>query len=698
MRLLKLKLHNYRCFGNNEQIIPLDNITSFIGNNSSGKTTALLALNCLFSNNSSDRILKRSDFHLPKDMKPEDLEVQELYIEAVFTFDELENGEDGTSSVPTFFKSLVVDSPDGIPYLRVRLEATWEKSSNVEGAIESRIYYITCPEGEKITEEFKSSANRKDLDRIRVIYIPAVRDPSKQLKNASGTMMHQIMNSINWSTTTQEKIKTKIQELNEQFLEEKGVSIIGTSIHTQWESYDSDTRYSNAQLRFNSTDIDSSIKKSEVVFLPTVTGKECKIEDMSDGLRSLFYISLVDSILDVESKIQQEIDTDYEHISFNHKPPILTIIALEEPENHIAPHLIGQLTTNLKKIASKSNAQTVFTSHSTAIIKRFDPEKLRYFRLDVNDCTTRVRSITLPDKEKLADQYKFIKEAIKAYPELYFAKLVVLGEGDSEEIILPKVWNAKNGDVDTSGISVVPLGGRHVNHFWRLLNDLNIPYITLLDLDKEREGGGWGRIKYVLEQLIQNGYELLQTDTGVLSDTAFSEMHNWDVNNSELLQSWNNYLEKYNVFFSTPLDIDFLMLECYGDIYKSLLGEKEGPRLMIMENGQKYQKYIKDIENTEKTYSEYCVRVADDVRHALKECGGDGKTYSEEQKRLMVWYTYFFLNRGKPSTHIEAFSQISNEMLVSTMPPVFRRLIFAAEKALKEESNEDCCARKMDTV
>ena len=698
MRLLKLKLHNYRCFGNNEQIIPLDNITSFIGNNSSGKTTALLALNCLFSNNSSDRILKRSDFHLPKDMKPEDLEVQELYIEAVFTFDELENGEDGTSSVPTFFKSLVVDSPDGIPYLRVRLEATWEKSSNVEGAIESRIYYITCPEGEKITEEFKSSANRKDLDRIRVIYIPAVRDPSKQLKNASGTMMHQIMNSINWSTTTQEKIKTKIQELNEQFLEEKGVSIIGTSIHTQWESYDSDTRYSNAQLRFNSTDIDSSIKKSEVVFLPTVTGKECKIEDMSDGLRSLFYISLVDSILDVESKIQQEIDTDYEHISFNHKPPILTIIALEEPENHIAPHLIGQLTTNLKKIASKSNAQTVFTSHSTAIIKRFDPEKLRYFRLDVNDCTTRVRSITLPDKEKLADQYKFIKEAIKAYPELYFAKLVVLGEGDSEEIILPKVWNAKNGDVDTSGISVVPLGGRHVNHFWRLLNDLNIPYITLLDLDKEREGGGWGRIKYVLEQLIQNGYELLQTDTGVLSDTAFSEMHNWDVNNSELLQSWINYLEKYNVFFSTPLDIDFLMLEWYGDIYKSLLGEKEGPRLMIMENGQKYQKYIKDIENTEKTYSEYCVRVADDVRHALKECGGDGKTYSEEQKRLMVWYTYFFLNRGKPSTHIEAFSQISNEMLVSTMPPVFRRLIFAAEKALKEESNEDCCARKMDTV
>lgn len=701
MKLSKIKLHNYRCFGGDEQTIPISDITSFIGNNSSGKTAALLALNCLFSDNSGVRILKRSDFHLPKDIKPDELESQELYIEAVFTFDELENGKEGISSVPTFFKSLVVDNPNGTPYLRIRLEATWEKSSSMEGAIESKIYYITCPESEEITEEFKSSTNRKDLDHIRVIYVPAVRDPSKQLRNVSGTMMHQIMNSINWSSTTQEKVKTKIQELNEQFLEEKGVSILGTSIHTQWGAYDSDIRYSNAQLRFNSTDIDSSIKTSEVVFLPTITGKECTIDDMSDGLRSLFYISLVDSILDVEAKIQQEIIEDPEHVSFNHKPPILTIIALEEPENHIAPHLIGQLVSNLKNIASKSNAQTVLTSHSTAIIKRFEPEKLRYFRLNVSDCTTKVRSITLPDKEKLAAQCKFIKEAVKAYPELYFAKLVVLGEGDSEEIILPKIWNAKNGNVDTSGISIVPLGGRHVNHFWRLLKDLNIPYITLLDLDKEREGGGWGRIKYVLEQLIQNGYDknqLLQSKGGVTSEEDFNGMHEWDNEDYDTLQSWIDFLEQYNVFFSSPLDIDFLMLEHYGDVYKGLLGEKEGPRLTIEEDGQKSQKYIKDIEGSSVVYPEYASRIKEDIHHALKKCGGDGTTYSEKQKKLMVWYTYFFLNRGKPSTHIEAFSQISDVKLIETMPTVFERLISAAEKALKENSHEDCCTRKVDTM
>ena len=646
----------------------------------------MLALNCIFSNNSNDRILKRSDFHLPKGKNPDELECQNLYVEVVFTFNELDNGRNGENSVPPFFQSLVVNEPQGKPYLRIRLEATWEKSNNTEGAIESKIYYITCPEKEEIQEENKTKADRRDLDRIRVIYVPAVRDPSKQLKNVSGTMMYQVMNNINWSDITKSKIKGKIDELNAQFLEEKGVSILGASVRTQWKNYDSDTRYSNAQLRFNSTDIDASIKKSEIVFLPTVTGKECTIDDMSDGLRSLLYISLVDSILDVESKIREEIESDTEHMSFNYKPPILTIIALEEPENHIAPHLIGQLIFNLENIASKNNAQTVLTSHSTAIIKRIDPENLRYFRLEANDCTTRIKAITLPDKEKLADQYKFIKEAVKAYPELYFAKLVILGEGDSEEIILPKFWSAKNGNLDASGISIVPLGGRHVNHFWRLLNDLNIPHITLLDLDKERDGGGWGRIKYVLDQLIQNGVDrnkLLKIKNGIMTDEELEGMLGWNVKDADALQSWIDYLEIYSVFFSSPLDIDFLMLEHYGEVYKEILGEKEGPRLMVNIGGKRQQKYIKSIETLGESYPEYEKRIIEDVQHALKECGGEGITYTEEQKKLMVWYTYFFLNRGKPSTHIEALSKIEDKSLIASMPTVFSKIIAVAEKKLQ---------------
>ena len=687
MRLTKLKLMNYRCFGAEEQIISIDNLTTFIGSNSAGKTAALSALNCMFSENSGDRILQRSDFHLPPKMTPDEMERQNLYVEAVFEFEELKSEDGGGKfAIPIFFQHLIVDNPGGLPYLRIRLEATWEKSNTIDGSIDSKISYITCPESVEIEEIHRTNAARRDLDKIRVVYIPAVRNPSKQLKNVSGTMMYQIMSSINWSEQTKGNVKTKIKELNEQFEGEKGVSMFGTSLAKQWKAYDSDDRYSTASLRFNSTDIGTSIRKTEVVFAPTETGKEYTIDQMSDGLRSLFYISLVDSILDVEGQMQREIETDPGNTSFSCKPPILTIVAIEEPENHIAPHLLGKLVENLRNIAEKSNAQAIMTSHSPAIVKRVDPENLRYFRMDKEPQASKVRSITLPEKESARDQYKYIKEAVQAYPELYFAKLVILGEGDSEEIILPKYWEAMNGSVDVGGISIVPLGGRHVNHFWRLLNDLQIPHITLLDLDREREGGGWGRIKYVLKQLIANGHDknkLLSTENGILTDEEFDEMSNWNVSDAETMESWINYLEGYNVFFSAPLDIDFMMLEQMESKYKESLDVTEGPRLEVVNEGTKKKVLIRTIEENSDYRVEHEARIKKDVKSTLKEEGGDGSTYSAEQKRLMVWYTYFFLNRGKPSTHIAVLSRLDDEAIKENIPPVLKRLIEAAKRTLE---------------
>lgn len=601
MKLSKLKLKNYRCFGSEEQVILIDQLTTFIGNNSTGKTAALSAINCMFSENSNDRILHRSDFHLPQNILPDEMEQQSLYIEAIFEFEELQSGSNGGEyAIPIFFQHFVVDNPGGLPYLRIRLEATWEKSNTIDGSIDSKISYITCPEFAEIEEGNRTNASRRDLDKIRVIYVPAVRDPSKQLKNASGTMMYQIMSSINWSEETKGRVKTKIKELNEQFEGEKGVSMFGTSLGKQWKTYDSDERYSTASLRFNSTDIETSIRKTEVVFEPTETGKEYTIDQMGDGLRSLFYISLVDSILDVEGQMVREIETDPEHI----------------------------------------------------------------------------------------------KEAVRAYPELYFAKLVILGEGDSEEIILPKYWEAIHGNTDVSGISIVPLGGRHVNHFWRLLNDLEIPYITLLDLDRERDGGGWGRIQYVLKQLIANGYDrnvlLNTTDSGILTDAEFEGMAGWNVSAITAMQTWIAWLEKYNVFFSAPLDIDFMMLEQMGDMYKATLDTREGPCIDIAQSGKKER--ITKIENDGEIHSEYETRILKDIKNTLKEEGGDGHTYSPEQQKLMVWYTYFFLNRGKPSTHIAALSQLSDEELKENVPPVLQRLIETADHILKGDKNENCAS------
>lgn len=105
MKLSKIKLHNYRCFGDGEQEILIEDLVAFIGNNSAGKTAALCALNCIFSENNNERILKRSDFHLPKETKPEELVQQDMYIETVFTFDELDREDGEEYAVPQFLRA-----------------------------------------------------------------------------------------------------------------------------------------------------------------------------------------------------------------------------------------------------------------------------------------------------------------------------------------------------------------------------------------------------------------------------------------------------------------------------------------------------------------------------------------------------------------------------------------------------------------
>src|SRR5581483_7266986 len=173
--------------------------------------------------------------------------------------------------------------------------------------------------------------------------------------------------------------------------------------------------------------------------------------------------------------------------------------------------------------------------------KRVTPESIRYLRLDERR-TTVVKHIELPEDEPA---YKFVREGVQAFPELYFSRLVVLGEGDSEEIVLPRLMAARGILTDDASVSVVPLGGRHVNHFWRLLNALGIPHVTLLDLDVARHQGGWGRVRYAAKQLL--GYANVAPND--LTDDDIDEIPEWDSENGIMLNDsgWIERLETLGV-------------------------------------------------------------------------------------------------------------------------------------------------------
>lgn len=394
------------------------------------------------------------------------------------------------------------------------------------------------------------------------------------------------------------------------------------------------------------------------------------MNELGDGYRSMFYLTLVCALLEIEDTLTK-LSSD-ESIAFTR--PLLTLLAVEEPENHIAPQLLGRVIKILKSISLQENSQVLFSSHTPAIVKRIDPENILHFRI-TDKYITQVNNIELPNERDEA--YKFIKQAIRNYPEIYFARLVVIGEGDTEEVIFEHLMKIKNLDFDDNIITFAPLGHRFVNHIWKLLNTLHIPHITLLDLDLEREGGGWGRIKYILKQLIESGVDrnnLLRLEDGtILSDNGLEEMHTWEVSQKTLcnLNSWIDFLKKYNVFYSAPLDLDFLMLKHYPNFYKAIIPKNGGPRIPDRDN---------DIISFNK-------KVQDGVIATLKSENAKGITYSDEEKELMIWYNYHFLSRGKPTTHILTLVNIDQESLENNLPIIFNEIFNCIKSLLTLEDN-----------
>lgn len=681
MKLTKVIINNFRSFGES-QIIELNNQTVLIWNNSSGKTTVLQALSKLFSDKQNDRIIRKSDFHLPKGLRSGE-NSRTLFIETIFEFDEL----DGTAyspAIPSFFEHFTVSQGDAKPFLRIRLESSWEDDGTVEGSIDTQIYYISSPE-DIIKDEDKHRAPRKDLDKIRVLYVPASRTPEKELGNASGSMLSRLVNSINWTDDEIKEITNKIDELNNTFLSESGaLTQINQEIQKSWKLYHEDNRFSQAELTINSSEMVGALRQIALKFSPTTTEEAFTVSDLGDGLRSIFYFSLVDSILDIELEITKDREENPDNPRFKLIPLVLTILAIEEPETHIAPHHIGKLIKRFKQLGNNDNSQVILTSHSPAIVKRIDPEDLRYLRIENNDrvLQTIVSDIQLP--QAIDASYKYIKGAIQAYPELYFAKLVVLGEGDSEELLLPKFFDLLGKEVDSSQISIVPLGGRHVNYFWKLLNALRIPYITLLDFDNERYGGGWGRIKYISQHLYELNTEFQEWfNTQGLDFNEIGARECESMEDKRLI-NWFNKLEEFNVYFSSPLDIDFLMLQHYKEHYLDMLSSKEGPVVSYADSGGNNKKVkLTDLDCIDKLQLEGLEKRIEEAKIAtLKDKSGPGDSFTREEKELMIWYQYFFLGRGKPTTHMQFLSSISDDELTRNLPPVFEKIVNRAEELL----------------
>lgn len=643
MQITHLRISGFQSFGPVPTTIELNDLTYVLGPNGAGKTAVLEALARLFSPLPSQRKIQRTDFHIESGRNAVEVHAQspELWIEA--DIEVSESGDEGDHpSVPPNFAHMRVVSEDGVPQIRVRLTAKIAEDNVIEEKLE---YILETDTDGKPTR--RTDMSRFDRANIEVHYLPARRDPAEQIVYTTSSLLGRALRAADW-TTERDTLVDLSKDLTDELTDNAAVISIDSKLAEQWSGLHSGTFLKDPAVTFGNGDLESVLRQLTILFTPSPNDSPVPFDRLSDGQKSLLYISLVLAWQKLGREVLNGKETAFDQHRLH--PPVHTVLALEEPENSLAPQYLGRIIRQIRNATEGRDLQALIATHSPSLLRRVEPEDICFLRLDAKQ-QSQVRRIVLPRTDELAAKY--VRQAVLAFPELYFSRLVVLGEGDSEQIVLPRVLAAAGIAEDDASVSVVPLGGRHVNHFWRLLTELQIPHVTLLDLDSGRYQGGWGRIKNAL-----NKYN--EFHPGTFDETKINNLPAW--NHDVDFPVFDDFsfsqgegpvyaLEEKGVYFSHPVDLDLMMLESFPDVYgvNSATAPDDGMITAVL-----------------------------------------GKSHVNENhlpcnvRNLFENYHHFFNLKSKPATHLEALAALTDEQLLENLPEVLQRLISKVESMLEE--------------
>lgn len=662
MHIESLSIRNFRCFGNEAvQINLAAGTNAFVGNNGAGKTAALEALKRLFSPVAAERQIRLSDVHFGpgEDIHTIKGSEREIVIEAVFGFP-------GNTTNAQVFTDLFFNGIDNSLKVRVRLECKYSSANAIDDDLETKFYAIRTLDAVPFgpDDERKTPVRGRPTQYAEVVYIPAHRDSRGVSQTALRNLLQRLERSADWDEDTKSKSKGFAEDLQKNLNATPALKLVTKTLEGFWASLHDGHYDGKVELGVIATEFQKLIRDLTLRFTKAPGGGQRQLEELSEGQTSLLYFALSATLHKLTSDMQKAAPKNLDGLlvpDFVHPP--LTIFALEEPENHLAPFYLPKLISLLDTLNKDGSAQAIVTSHATSILSRIAPRHVRYFRNDPSSLTSRALALPLPKRE--SDEDKFVQQVILANPEIYFARLVIVGEGDTERLVIPKVAEALGVSLDPSFIAYVSIGGRHAQHLWRLLNGLNIPHITLLDFDLGRTGGGLGRVKNAVAWMTDLGASYIPT---------------WPNNNQQEVPAtaeavaaapaltiksylpWVHWLRRWNIFYSAPVDLDMMMLQAFPDAYK--------PDMPCNEN----------VTPAEVARLETSVFKKGAGRAEIQAVG---LSITNEQLHA---YEDLFKSSSKPGSHLVAFTKLTNEKIRTDCPEPLKAVVARAMEMISAKA------------
>lgn len=190
----------------------------------------------------------------------------------------------------------------------------------------------------------------------------------------------------------------------------------------------------------------------------------------------------------------------------------IQLIFIEEPEAHLHPQMqevfIKNLNATVKAFSEKFNdgetwpVQFIVTTHSSHLANAAEFSSMRYFsantciETDATKRKTEIKDISIGLKETPSEDLEFLHKYMTLTKcDLFFADKMILIEGTSERLMLPKMIEKRDSDIEedenslgSDYLSIIEVGGAYAHLFFPLVVFLDIPTLIITDLDSVEEG------------------------------------------------------------------------------------------------------------------------------------------------------------------------------------------------------------------
>jgi len=491
LRISKVKINNFANFSEFE-IETGDNLI-VVGENKVGKSNLIFALQLILDPGLAERDRQLGLEHFWDGLGEGKLgAVIEIAVE-------LTDFEDDPRLLAHLGDSIVEPGPPMVSRLTYRFQpkAGLEAEPKSTGDYEYIVFGGLDPD----------NAIRPGLRRMLPLdVLAALRDAENDLATWRRSPLRPLIESLTapLNQTDREEIQNAVDTAQNALTARTEIREVAETMSQRLEAMVGPVHTTSVAIGLAPTRIDALLRALRLL----IDGGARGVADASLGTANLIFLALKSLELD---RLVEDGERDH------------TFLAVEEPEAHLHPHVQRLVYRHFLAedvhdddedgeagegggagAARTSRLTTILTTHSPHIASIAPLRSIVLLRRDAaNNSTVGVSTAKTPlTNTDEADLQRYIDVT---RGELFFARGIILVEGDAERFLIPPFAEAMGIHLDQLGISVCSVSGTNFAPYVKLLGSagLAIPHVVLTDRDTV-EGGtplARGRVERLLEIL-----------------------------------------------------------------------------------------------------------------------------------------------------------------------------------------------------